>query len=174
RTVFPPHPVNECTHTFHGGHVPRNRYGTDLGGYRAHGRLVQVRQHEPCTASRQRTTQRCTNPVASSGAHGHRVCQLHVHTPPASMLPPSSTRVWPVIHDASADSRNAAALPMSAGTPSRFIGYCSARSFSLPSNNAVANCVLTTAGATAFTRTSGPISTASSSVRWVSAACVVP
>jgi len=45
---------------------------------------------------------------------------------------------------------------------------------SLPSYRALANCVLTTAGATAFTRIAGATSTASCSVRYFSAALLMP
>ncbi len=41
---------------------------------------------------------------------------------PAAVTPPSTTSTSPVIHEASSDSRNAAALAVSSGTPSRFIG----------------------------------------------------
>ncbi len=48
--------------------------------------------------------------------------QPRSYRPPASVTPPSSTRVWPVIQLAWSDSRNATAPAMSAGTPRRLSG----------------------------------------------------
>src|SRR5690349_2313740 len=82
--------------------------------------------------------------------------------------------VWPVIHDASSDSRNHTSEPTSSGRPSRLSGYVAATSASRPSYRAPANLVFTTAGATALTRISGASSTASSIVTRASIAFVAP
>ena len=63
---------------------------------------------------------------------------------------------------------------MSSVSPSRLSGYTDDASSSRPTYSASANFVFTTAGATAFTRMSGPSSRARVSVRLISAALLAP
>jgi hypothetical protein len=86
--------------------------------------------------------------------------------------PPSTTIVWPVIHDARSLARNRAALAMSAGSPSRRSGIRAAIASSAGSHSARAKSVLTRPGAMALTRTWGARSAASVRVRWRRAALV--
>ena len=72
------------------------------------------------------------------------------------------TSTCPVTQAASSPARNATAAATSSGQPNRRIGYDALTCSSRPSYNAVANRVLTTAGATALTRIAG----ASSSASW--------
>ena len=81
------------------------------------------------------------------------------------MAPPSTTKVWPVIHDDRSLARNSAALPMSSGSPSRRNGWCFAKAASFGSHKARAMSVFTRPGAIALTRTPGASSAASVRVR---------
>src|SRR5262249_11216182 len=91
-------------------------------------------------------------------------------TPRMRLTPPSMTRVCPVIQAASAEAKNATAPATSSGSPRRPSAYPAAASSSRPSYSALANFVLTTAGAPALTRTVGASSNASCAVTWMSAA----
>src|SRR5690606_36431254 len=102
--------------------------------------------------------------LAVHGARGHR---------PAIIEPPSTTMVWPVIHDAISLARKSAALAMSAGSPMRPRGVARPSWDSLGSQSARAMSVLTRPGAIALTRVTGASSTARTLVRWIRAALVL-
>lgn len=54
---------------------------------------------------------------------------MHTYMPHRARYPPSTARMWPVTHDASADARNTAAPAMSSGVPRRGPNGCAAMRF---------------------------------------------
>src|SRR5690606_17709531 len=136
------------------------------------GRGVEIVDQDPAAFRGHPGGQRATDAVA--GAGDDDPLPGHHSPPPVSVTPPSMTTTCPVIHPASSDSKNETALPTSSGTPSRLSGEVAMRSAAWPSWSAVAKRVLTMPGATALTRTSGPSSTASSWVMWLSMALLAP
>lgn len=81
-------------------------------------------------------------------------------------MPPSTSRVAPVIHEARSEQRNATASATSAGSPILPSGWWEAAA----SSSCHSTCekrVLTTPGATATTRTAGASSEARCLVMWI-------
>ena len=115
------------------GRVSRDGDRTDLvrRGLRGHG--IQVVDDNPGTFGGEPGRQ---GPADAAGAAGDDDAlprdDGHSAAPP-SVTPPSTTSSWPVIQDASSDSRNATAPAMSSGSPRRLSGYAAATCSSRPS-----------------------------------------
>ena len=88
----------------------------------------------------------------------------------ASLMPPSTGRMTPVIQSAASEARNTIARAMSSGVPRRPRGCIPAATAS-SCQSISESLVLTTAGATALTRIEGASSSASCRVR-VDQACL--
>src|SRR5690606_29627725 len=102
------------------------------------GRLgVEVVDDDAGTLGGQASGQRCADAVPGTGDHGSAPLQrrdgVSHQTPPVSVSPPSTVRVWPVSQPASSESRNETTAPMSSGSPRRLSGYAAATSSSRPS-----------------------------------------
>src|SRR5690606_3801642 len=79
-------------------------------------RTVEVGQDEPGTLGGERTCEGGTDAAARPGDDDAGAVQVHGHSPPPRVTPPSSSSVWPVIHPAASDSRKVTAPAMSSGT----------------------------------------------------------
>jgi hypothetical protein len=87
----------------------------------------------------------------------------------ASVNPPSTGSVTPVIQPAVSEARKTMAEAMSSGVPRRFSG-CILAAAGSSCQSISESLVFTTPGATAFTLTEGASSRASWRVKWISPA----